>query len=154
MEWELLEEAFDDVTGEALDPKEVKKARTEEVEFLNTRGIWEPRPENECFEKTGKHPTSEKWVDVQKGEAVRSRGPRFPNERCGCRYVERVLRVHAATRGKEDLDLESCVSAGVRERQECCSWTSRKHILTDRVKMSMLTSHSPRKLACLGFVPN
>ena len=73
VEWDMLHEAFDDLTGEKLDAEKVKSGRLEEVDFLNTRGIWEPRPRDECLRKTGKHPTSVKWVDVAKNDAVRCR---------------------------------------------------------------------------------
>ena len=39
----------------------------EEVEFMNTRGLWKVRPLEECWEITGKAPVSVRWVDTNKG---------------------------------------------------------------------------------------
>jgi len=63
---ELIEEAFDDVSGENLDPDVVAASRQEEVEFMQTRGIWEVVDLNMCWEKLGRAPTSVKWVDTRK----------------------------------------------------------------------------------------
>ena len=64
-------EAFDDVTGMNIDVEQLRKARNEEITYIETKGIWERVPVKRCWEKTGKAPTSGKWVDVQKGEGVR-----------------------------------------------------------------------------------
>ena len=49
------------------------KARKEEIDFIEAHGAWERVPISMCYEKTGKGPTSGKWVDVQKEAGVRSR---------------------------------------------------------------------------------
>jgi len=66
-------EAFDDVSGEKMSVEDVQKARHEEIDFIESKGIWERVPVKRCWEKTGKAPNSGKWVDVQKGEGVRRR---------------------------------------------------------------------------------
>jgi hypothetical protein len=66
-------EAFDDVTGLKLDVQKLRDARSEEIRYIETKGIWEKVPLQKCWDKLGKGPTSGKWVDVQKGEEVRSR---------------------------------------------------------------------------------
>jgi len=66
-------EAFDDVTGLGLDVGKLRKARNEEITYIEAKGIWERVPLQKCWDKTGKAPTSGKWVDVQKGDDVRSR---------------------------------------------------------------------------------
>ena len=66
-------EAFDDVTGMMLDVTKLREARNEEIKYIETRGIWERVPLQKCWDKLGRAPTSGKWVDVQKGEGVRSR---------------------------------------------------------------------------------
>ena len=45
----------------------VKAARKEEVGFMVSKGIWEIRPREECWEVTGKEPVTVKWVDTNKG---------------------------------------------------------------------------------------
>jgi len=53
---DILEEAIDDVNGESLDPAKVASSRAEEVEFMQTRGIWEVVDVQMCWEKLGKAP--------------------------------------------------------------------------------------------------
>jgi len=65
--------AYDDVTGQKLNLEDLRKARREEIDFIEAKGIWEKVPTSLCYEKTGKAPTSGKWVDVQKEAGVRSR---------------------------------------------------------------------------------
>ena len=47
--------------------EKVKEARKEEVGEMNKSGIWEVVPKVECWSKTGKEPTSVRWVDTDKG---------------------------------------------------------------------------------------
>ena len=60
-------EAWDDVHGGALPIEEVRKAQKEEVTYMQRMKIWELRPIEECYEKTGKEPVSVWWVDTNKG---------------------------------------------------------------------------------------
>ena len=59
---ELLN-AWDDISGAELDPKEVYKARLEEVKFIRDMGLYDKVPVSECWEVTGKAPISTKWID-------------------------------------------------------------------------------------------
>ena len=61
-----MEEAIDDVSGENLDPDKVAASRLEEVEFMQTRGIWEVVDVSLCWQKLGRGPTTVKWVDTKK----------------------------------------------------------------------------------------
>jgi hypothetical protein len=70
---EAVLEAFDDVTGEKMDVEGVRKARQEEIDFIESKGIWERVPVSLCWEKLGRGPTSGKWVDVKKESGPRSR---------------------------------------------------------------------------------
>ena len=65
--------ASDDVTGGDLDPRAVREARAEEMGFIRSIPLYEEATIAECWAKTGKGPVSTKWVDIAKGEAVRSR---------------------------------------------------------------------------------
>lgn len=80
---ELLEKAYDDVTGESLDPRAVAASRAEEIEFMETRGIWTVVPLDECWAKTGAAPTTVKWVDTKKRSRLVGRDfkPRGEHER-------------------------------------------------------------------------
>ena len=70
-EWEeetSMEQAWDDVKGGELPIGKVKAARKEEVTFMESRKLWDLRPEEECWEKLGKPPVSMRWVDTNKGD--------------------------------------------------------------------------------------
>ena len=53
---EELEEAWDDVSGAQLDPKAVKAARVEEVEYIHKMQLYTKVPMAECRRQTGKNP--------------------------------------------------------------------------------------------------
>ena len=78
MEEELTEDcdggpAWDHVNEKELDPKEIRRARGEEIGYMVKRGIWRVRPVQECWDKLGKAPVSVRWVDTLKADGVRSR---------------------------------------------------------------------------------
>ena len=83
-EEELWDEkwAIDDTTGKELDPKAVEEARREEVEFMKSIELYDEVDVQECLDMTGKHPTSTRWIDVDKGTEVR------------CRLVARDFKGH------------------------------------------------------------
>ena len=69
-EWGCLEDegqAWDDVHGRVLPTSLVREARLEEVGFMVEKGIWEERPIEECWKRTGKPPTSVRRVDMNRG---------------------------------------------------------------------------------------
>ena len=43
-------------------------ARTTELEYFNSKGVWRKRPRQEAFARTGRQPISVRWVDVNKGD--------------------------------------------------------------------------------------
>ena len=51
-------EYVDQKTGQQLDPALARAARLEEIEFMKKIGLYEEVPIEECWEKTGKAPTS------------------------------------------------------------------------------------------------
>jgi hypothetical protein len=67
LEEEDFEEAWDDVRGGILPLEKVVEARTEEVGYMVGRNIWSVRPIEESWRKTGKGPTSTRFVDTNKG---------------------------------------------------------------------------------------
>ena len=83
---ELLEEAWDDVSRAKLNPSEVRKARTEEVEYIHKIDLYTKVPITECYKKTGKAPISVRWIDINKGDEER------PNYRS--RLVAREINTH------------------------------------------------------------
>ena len=82
--WEEMADELDgdDVDDEVgsdagFDPQLLSAARAEEIQFMHELGVWEQSTSQECWERTGRRPTSTKWVDVDKGRdgevLVRSR---------------------------------------------------------------------------------
>ena len=65
--WDL--EAWDDVSGKALDPEKVKEARKEELGYFRRYEVYKKVPTKECWEKTGKAPIGVRWIDINKGDA-------------------------------------------------------------------------------------
>ena len=67
----------DDLTGQPLPADLVKIARKQELEYFDSRLVWEKRPIAEARRVTGKPPISVRWVAVNKGDntcpTVRSR---------------------------------------------------------------------------------
>ncbi len=68
---EELMAAWDDVTGEELDPEEVTKARAEEVQFYKSRKVYTKVPKSQCWKRTGKAPIPVRWIDHNKGDKTR-----------------------------------------------------------------------------------
>jgi len=62
-------EYYDDKDGKALDSRLVRAAEKEELDFMEKLVVGEECPEGECWEKTGKEPTSTKFVHVNKSAA-------------------------------------------------------------------------------------
>ena len=56
--------AWDDVRDKQLDVKKVREARSEEVNYMINKGIWKVVDVKECWDKTGKAPVTDKWVDT------------------------------------------------------------------------------------------
>eukprot|EP00969_Alexandrium_andersonii_P126633 5596603-Alexandrium_andersonii.AAC.1 len=46
----------DDITGAALPPELASAARSEEIRFMESWGVWDVRPISECLSRTGKKP--------------------------------------------------------------------------------------------------
>ena len=58
----------DSVTGQALDPTLVAAARALELEYFESKQVWEKRPYSEAMARTGKRPISVRWIDTNKGD--------------------------------------------------------------------------------------
>ena len=87
-------EYVDQKTGQPLDQGLAKAARLEEIAFMKKIGLYEEVPIEECWEKTGKPPTSTRWVDVNKGTAE--------NPDVRCRLVARDFKPKGE-KDREDL---------------------------------------------------
>ena len=61
--------AWDDVTGAALDPVDVRRARLEEIEFSLRKGVYTKVSRTDAIRR-GIRFLRTRWVDVNKGDAV------------------------------------------------------------------------------------
>ena len=84
---EILE-AWDDASGEDLDPATVLAARREEIEYYKEMGAFTKVPISQCIARTGRKPVGVRWRDINKGDRynvnVRSRlvAKEFNNKKC------------------------------------------------------------------------
>ena len=63
-----LEMAYDDVSGDQLQPEKVKQARSEEMAYFRDMGVYDVVPLSECFNATGRPPITTTWIDTNKGD--------------------------------------------------------------------------------------
>ena len=63
-------EAFDDQSGERLDPALVWKARMEEMAYFRSMNVYSKVSMARCVERTGRKPIAVRWVDINKGDAA------------------------------------------------------------------------------------
>ena len=61
--WEVF---VDDISGETLDPEGVRKARIEEIGFVEGMGVWKPVPRPKDKKVIGT-----RWVDTNKGDKLK-----------------------------------------------------------------------------------
>ena len=59
--------AFDDVTGEVLDPKKVMEARAKEIAYIRQKKVWRKIRRSEAIQKGWKI-VKTRWIDVNKGD--------------------------------------------------------------------------------------
>ena len=61
------EAAFDDVTGEGLEPREVKKARKVEIEYARKKSVWKIILRKDAIAR-GLQIIQTRWIDVNQGD--------------------------------------------------------------------------------------
>ena len=102
-EVEFEEYATDDVSGEMLDPKMVRKARMEEVDYIRKSNLYTKVPIQECIEKTGNKPIAVKWIDRNKQDA---KNPLYRSRLVGKEFnTYNDITLYAATPPLEALRL-------------------------------------------------
>ena len=62
--------AYDDVSGQPLDPAQVRRARAEEIEYFKKHGVYVKVPISRCWQLTGKAPIKVRWIDINKGDSI------------------------------------------------------------------------------------
>ena len=75
---------LDSLSGQPLDSNRVKKARQEELQYFEDKGVWTKRPRQEAYQKMDKAPITVKWIDVNKGD---DKNPKYRS-----RLVAREIR--------------------------------------------------------------
>ena len=89
---EILE-AWDDASGEDLDPATVLAARREEIAYYKAMGAFTKVPISQCIARTGRKPIGVRGRDINKGDRynvnVRSRlvAKEFNNKKCDDLFV-------------------------------------------------------------------
>ena len=66
-EEEAWKKAWDDITGEELDPKDVAEARAKEMKYVNEKKVWKVIPRREAQQKGWKI-INTRWIDINKGD--------------------------------------------------------------------------------------
>ena len=84
-EWQD-EVAWDDVSGAALSPEEVRRARAEEIKYVHDMELYEKVPTAQCYAQTGKAPISTRWIDINKGDQA--------HQKYRSRRVAREINTH------------------------------------------------------------
>ena len=88
---EEVELAWDDVFGAELNPKAIRQARKEEIDYVRKMKLYSKVPIRERYRVIGKAPISVRWIDINKGDVE------APNYRS--RFVAREINIHK----REDL---------------------------------------------------
>ena len=60
--------AFDDVSGQQLEPSMMMKARADGIAYFREMGVYEKVNVSECWAETGKAPIAVWWVDINNGD--------------------------------------------------------------------------------------
>ena len=62
------EKYMDDLTGQPLPQKLCEAGRKKELDYFQSKQVWEVRTIRECVARTGKPPVSVRWVETNKGD--------------------------------------------------------------------------------------
>ena len=84
-------QAWDDVSGQELDPKEVRRARTKEMGYVAEKEVWKVIPRAEA-EQRGWRIISTRWVDINKGDTEKPK------------YRSRLVAKEFKRGGREDME--------------------------------------------------
>ncbi len=122
---EDLRIAFDDQSGEPLDPKAVKVARKEEIAYFKEMKVYEKVSLDECLKITGKGPIGVKWVDINKGD---TQNPNYRSRLVAMEFKTDVKpEWYAATPPSECLKIILSLMAGSRQKKMLYADVSRAY---------------------------
>ena len=106
--------AYDDVSGQELDPGLMVKARREEIAYFRDMGVYEKVDINEVWSETGKAPIAVRWVDINKGDTA---NPNYRSRLHAKEFNTGVCpELYAATPPSECLRLMLSLVASGRHR--------------------------------------
>ena len=63
------EQAWDDVTGSALDAQEEERARKDQIEFIRKMKVYDKVPRSQAW-RSGRKVIGVRWIDIKKGGSV------------------------------------------------------------------------------------
>ena len=106
--------AWDDLKMTEMDPGKVKEARDEEMKFLKKEKVYEKCDIKDCINKTGRSPTSVRWVDVNKGTEEK------PNYRS--RLVARDFKVKGDDRENIFAAMPPLEAKAILMAAAACRW--------------------------------
>ena len=107
--------AFDDVTGQELDPQLMMKARRDEIQYFRDMGVYEKVDVSECWNATGKAPIAVRWVDINKGDTA---NPNYRSRSVAKEFnIGPCPELYAATPPSECLRSMISKAASGRERE-------------------------------------
>ena len=97
-------QAWDDVSGQELDPTMVAAARATELQYVQDKNVWTRMPRSEALQR-GLKIVGTRWIDINKGD---SRSPvyrsRFVAKENKHRAGRGVVRRHTPARGCTHVD--------------------------------------------------
>ena len=108
--------AWDDITGKVLNPADVKKARLEEMAYVNDKGVWKEVDRKWAIAQ-GIPIVGTRWIDVDKGDANE---PKLRSRLVAQEYNDgqEYLGLFAATPPLEALRLLVSEAASVEEEDK------------------------------------
>ena len=138
---DLLEEVWDDVSGAALKPEEVKRVRREETEYVHNMKLYDKVSIDEAYQKTGKGPISVRWIDINKGDVE------SPN------YRSRLVAREINTSKRDDLFAATPPLEALKVILSLTSSGNKGEILMIN-DISRAFFHAPAKRAVYVQLPN
>ena len=106
--------AWDDLSGQELDPKLMMAARREEISYFKEMGVYEKVDIAESWKETGRAPIAVRWVDINKGD---SKSPKYRSRLVAKEFNTGVRpELYAATPPSECLRLMLSLLASGRKQ--------------------------------------
>ena len=104
------------MTGTALDPQEVRRAREDEMEFIRNMRVYDKAPRSWAW-GAGRKAIGVRWIDINKGDSV---NPKYRSRMVAKEYKDSVAHeMFAATPPVEALRvIMSWAASWARQKEE------------------------------------